>query len=115
MNLNKILEVSAAIVLPNLGLIGAYLSYKSSEEAFHNRMAHMKLSEKAFLPLFCGLQSVAGYGSYLMWKIGNDLSLATKTGIPLLLYGSQMLLNWAWPAVFQKSLKWVCYKEDELH
>lgn len=111
MDLKKILEVSAAIVLPNFGLIGAYLSYKSSQEAFENGMAHMKLPKKAFLPLFCGLQSAAGYGSYIMWKIGKDLSLATRTGIPMLLYGSQMLLNWAWPAVFQRSLKWVCYEE----
>lgn len=114
MNLGKILEISTAVTISNLGLIGGYLSYTSSKESFDNGMKNMKLSKKLLVPLFFGLQSGIGYGSYIIWMIGNDLSVATKIGIPMVLYGSQLLLNWIWPNVFGRSLKWVFYKQGRL-
>ncbi|CAO1301415.1 unnamed protein product [Diamesa hyperborea] len=111
MDLNKVLAISTAVAIPNLGLIGGFLSYKSSQETFDNGMEDMKLSKKWLLPVFLGLQSAVGYGSHIIWEIGNDLSVATKSGIPMLLYGSQLLLSWSWPAIFGRSLKWVCYKK----
>ena len=112
MDLNKILEICTAVAIPNLGLIGCYLSYTRSQEAFDYGMKNMKLSKKVLLPLFLGLQSAIGYGSHIIWMIGNDLSVPTKSGIPMVLYGSQMLLSWSCPAIFGRSLKWVCYEED---
>ena len=111
MNVSKVLGVSTAVAVPNLGLIGGILSYTRSQEAFDNGMEDMKLSKKWLLPLFVGLQSAVGYGSHIIWEIGNDLSVDTKSGIPMVLYGSQLLLSWSWPAIFGRSLKWVCYKQ----
>ncbi|CAO1371885.1 unnamed protein product [Diamesa serratosioi] len=110
MDLDKVLDISTAVTFSNLGLIGCYLSYKNSKESFDNGMKNMKLSKKLLLPLFFGLQSGIGYGSYIVWMVGNDTTVDTKIGIPMVLYGSQLLLNWVWPAFYGRSLKWSCFE-----
>lgn len=57
---------------------------------------HLKPPDWIFPPVWTAIYACMGVSSYLVYREGG---LAAQ-GLPLALYGSQLLLNWAWSPIF---------------
>lgn len=114
MSLSEILnkpavQVAAAVALPNLGGIVNGIITKNNIKNWFEGLKHpsFRPPNAVFGPVWTALYSGMGYASYVVYKQGGGFSGPAR--IPLILYGSQLLANWAWSPIFfhYHELKWV--------
>ncbi|KAL7012297.1 hypothetical protein ACKWTF_014750 [Chironomus riparius] len=103
-------QIAGAIIAPN---IGGWLSGIQTRP--HIKNWYEKLNLPTFRPpnymfpiAWTTLYSAMGYASYRVYKEGNGFDGDAK--IPLILYGTQLALNYAWTPIFfgMHELKWSC-------
>lgn len=110
------LQLAAAFVLPHIGAFVNGRITRANLKTWYNQINKPKWNppDYVFAPVWLTLYSGMGYASYLVYRNANMIS-ADRVQLALLLYGNQLILNWAWTPLFFKyhSLKWV--KKSRFH
>ena len=106
---SEILKIAAAIAVPQIGgLVGAFLILPELM-GWYQRLNFPPIVPPnwVFPPVWTILNAGMGYASYLVWKDGGGFDGTAR--LPLIMYGTQLVLNWAWTPLFFKlhKLKWV--------
>ncbi|XP_039445321.1 translocator protein-like [Culex pipiens pallens] len=104
----EIPKIAGAIALPLVGgLANAYLTLPELLRG-HQRLNFLPVvpPKWMFPPVWTGVNAAMGYASYLVWKDGGGITGTAK--LPLMLYGTQLALNWTWSPIFFKlrCFKW---------
>uniref|UniRef100_A0A2M4AG45 Putative peripheral-type benzodiazepine receptor n=1 Tax=Anopheles triannulatus TaxID=58253 RepID=A0A2M4AG45_9DIPT len=101
-------KIGAAVVLPQLGgFVNGYLTRREIEVWYSTlKFPSFRPPNWVFGPVWTTLYASMGYASYVVWKTGGGFSGPAR--IPLILYGTQLALNWAWTPIFfsYHQLKW---------
>lgn len=92
-------EALGAVILPNIGGIGGGVITKNSLPWYEGlNKPSWRPPNYAFGIVWTSIYSSIGYASYLVYKEGGGFDGAAK--VPLIVYGSNLLLNWAWTPIF---------------
>ncbi|XP_032237776.1 translocator protein [Nematostella vectensis] len=94
------LKIGGACVFPHIGGIAGGLITRNEVKVWYKDLdkPSWRPPNWAFGPVWTSLYTAMGYSSYLVWKEGGGINSTTK--LPLILYGSQIVLNWAWTPLF---------------
>ncbi|XP_018573664.1 translocator protein isoform X1 [Anoplophora glabripennis] len=87
-------------ILPNVGgVAGGIFARKSVENWYATlKKPEWRPPNAAFGPVWTSLYSSMGYASYLVYRDGDGFNGPAR--LPLIVYGSNVLLNWAWTPIF---------------
>ncbi|XP_033322156.1 translocator protein [Megalopta genalis] len=95
------------IIHPNIGgWAGAYFASNSVKTWYETlNKPSWTPPNWMFAPVWTTLYCTMGYSSYLVWKDGGGFEKAT---LPLSIYGTNLLLNWAWSPLYfgLHNVKW---------
>ena len=93
-------QIAGAVILPNLGGFAGGIITKNNIKSWYEGLKHPSFRPPNYLfgPVWTALYSSMGYASYVVYKQGGGFNGPAR--IPLMLYGSQLLLNWAWTPIF---------------
>lgn len=104
-------QIAGAILLPNIGGWISGIQTKQHIKTWYETLQLPKCRPPnwVFPIAWTTLYTTMGYASYVIWKQGNGFNGAAR--MPLILYGSQLALNFAWTPIFfgMHELKWVSF------
>lgn len=102
-------QIAGAVILPNIGgwVNGAFIMNDIKNWYQGLKFPSFRPPDSVFGPVWTALYSGMGYASYVVYKQGGGFSGPAR--FPLMLYGAQLALNWAWTPIFfhYHELKWV--------
>lgn len=107
----EVYKIIGAALLPNVGgWAGGIITSQNIKPWYESmKKPDWRPPNWAFGPVWTGLYCGMGYASYLVYRDGGGFNGPAK--LPLILYGSQLALNWSWTPIFfgLHSLKGVCF------
>jgi translocator protein len=101
-------QIAGAVILPQVGgwINGLYA--RDGIKVWYQNLKHpsFRPPDYIFGPVWTALYSGMGYASYVVYKQGGGFNGPAR--FPLMLYGAQLALNWAWTPIFfhYHELKW---------
>ncbi|KAJ8938622.1 hypothetical protein NQ318_012453 [Aromia moschata] len=90
-------------VLPNIGGLVGTIVVRNSINTWYETLKrpYWRTPNAAIAPVWATLYSSIGYASYLVFRDGGGFDGPAR--IPLIVYGSNLVFNWAWTPLFLRN------------